>query len=175
MKAILMSVFFIVLTGCASHANYQAAKGSGYGYKDVRVSETEYRVEYKTANTNTNTKKAQDFALLRAAELTIEQGYDWFVVTKRETVNDREKTAPTPSLGSHQVVSRSCGLLACRTRVDNIPDMDTSAGDVDSESKASLEIHLGKGVRPVKEDAKAGSLETYDARETVDGLRAKLK
>lgn len=154
MKTIYLLTGFIIaitLSACSSQPDYRKAEGSGYGYQETKVSETDYRVSFKARGSDST--KAMDYALLRAAEITIEQGYDWFVVTHRETLIDRERVEPNNSLSytnSRDVVTR-CGLISCTTR--EYPSSSMSAGihiggNESSEIQSILVIRIGKGTRP---------------------------
>ena len=83
--------FFALLTlivaGCATAygPRYQAASGPGdIGYFDTRLDENRYRIQYRTDYADP--ALAQDFAMRRAAELTLNRGYDWFQVINRNNI-----------------------------------------------------------------------------------------
>ncbi|HCS63520.1 MAG TPA: hypothetical protein DIW64_05205 [Cellvibrio sp.] len=151
MKVITSILFITVLSGCTSQQSaYRAAKGEGSGYKDVALAENHYRVQFKI--NGPARKAAQKYALVRASELTIAQGYDWFVVENRtlRTLNEPDLFESTPS----PIATRNCGLLGCRTQTQ----LPAQPMDVpDTETFATMEIRMGRGVRPEKE--------SYDARE----------
>lgn len=156
-----------VISGCSSQpqAVYKPAKNSGFGYKETLLGPNNYRVEFKSSG---SAKKAQDNALLRAAELTTEQGYDWFVVTKRELDANSERKSIGPDFNSRQAVERNCGLLGCNTRVQSMPEFDMGVDENPfSEVNVILEINFGKGIRPSTKN-------TYDAIETKEKLSAKI-
>ena len=160
----LLWLTLAILSSCANQSAYQPAKANGVGYKDTALDATTYRVEYNTRSGSLH--KAQDLALLRAAEITAEQGYDWFILTKRETKNNREKIAPAPLLSNREIVTRHCGLLACRTSRQTLPEMDAGPSeDETSEVTVILEINLGRGIRP-KENS-------YEASEIIETLHKK--
>lgn len=176
MKKIILYLMAIIvvpllLSGCASQSPtnnsvYKPAKNSGFGYKETLLASNTYRVEFKSAG---STKAAQNYALLRAAELTNEQGYDWFVVTKHDVDSASEKKSFGPDLSSRQpLIERNCGLLGCtNTRVQTLPDIDAGVDENPfPEVKVILEINFGKGVRPSTKN-------TYDAIETIEKLRVK--
>ena len=86
---IKLSMILVVLfmAGCASQPDYREATQGGFGYTESQMSETQYRVHFKAKGSDK--AKAMDYAMLRAAELTLLKGYDWFVVTDRETMVDK--------------------------------------------------------------------------------------
>eukprot|EP01093_Parvamoeba_rugata_P011593 TRINITY_DN31_c0_g2_i4.p1 TRINITY_DN31_c0_g2~~TRINITY_DN31_c0_g2_i4.p1 ORF type:complete len:117 (+),score=25.58 TRINITY_DN31_c0_g2_i4:127-477(+) len=110
-----------------------------------------------------------DYAMYRAAELTLLKGYDWFVVTERETLVDKERVEASPQMGFSQRYSRvtECGMLTCRTT--NYPSTQLSTGvyvggSEKSEIESVLSIEMGKGPRPT-------SATSFDARELSDNLK----
>jgi hypothetical protein len=58
-----------------------AASRGDVGYHTTRLDENRYRVEYRTDRSDPGL--AQDFAFRRAAEMTLDQRYDWFQVIAR--------------------------------------------------------------------------------------------
>ncbi len=70
--------------GCASAygPRYERADSRGdFGYTDVRLDENRYRIEYRADHADSGL--AQDFAMRRAAELTLARNYEWFQVINR--------------------------------------------------------------------------------------------
>lgn len=171
----LLVFIAVAVSSCASqspanNSAYKPAKNSGFGYKETLLGPNNYRVQFKSSG---STKKAQDFALLRAAELTTENGYDWFVVNKRDLDTDANKKSLGPDLNArHPTVERNCGLLGCTNTVTDGRALTWPDGDSDldetpfPEVKVILEITFGKGVRPSTKN-------TYDALETQEKLRTK--
>jgi len=73
-----------VLTACATSTPYQAAQGNGFGYADQRIEKDRYRVTFR-GNSSTARETVENFLLFRAAEITLEQGYDHFIVVENDT------------------------------------------------------------------------------------------
>lgn len=147
---IMFMLFIMLINGCASQSAYKAAKGDSSGYKEVALAANHYRVQFKM--NGLGRASAQKYALKRASELTIAQGYDWFVVEKRtvRTLNEADHFDAT----ARPVITRNCGLLGCNTRTQ----LPAQSVDIpNSETLVTLEIRMGHGVRPEKE--------SYDARE----------
>ena len=113
-RAILTGLVTLALSGCASSPDYRPAGHGASGYREQMLEANRYRIEYRTDTTEIG--KAQDYALLRAAELTLENGYPTFVIVSRSTdVAREERSAPEFGLEESVSYSRSCGLLSCRT------------------------------------------------------------
>lgn len=66
----------VALSGCAT--SYQSNGLTG-GYSDTQLAPDVFRVVF-CGNGYTEAERAQDFALLRAAELTLQQGFTCFAV-----------------------------------------------------------------------------------------------
>ncbi|MDN3637500.1 hypothetical protein QWY82_01645 [Simiduia curdlanivorans] len=162
------SLILLSLVGCASNSGYKAASGSGYGYTETEISENRYRIDYKDKSRRAS--QAKNYALLRAAELTLAQGYDWFVVVDRETQIEKSDDNISTSMTTGRTVTKSCGLLSCSTQ--SHPTTEYGVGMNSGTGKdfaiASLEVRLGKGVKPATGD-------TYDAREIKDSMGKKVK
>ena len=77
----LIAAAGLALSACASLAPYGAqVSPGGQGYAEQRIESNRFRVSYNGVGA---AGPVSDYALLRAAELTTSQGYDWFEVTQR--------------------------------------------------------------------------------------------
>lgn len=158
-----------LLTACATQSKYVPAEKRGaYGYTDTQLTERRYRITF-TGNSLTPKETVQDFMLLRAAEVTLENGYDWFRPVTRETErksSDGSNSSVGVGVGHSPRVYRRCGLLNC----DSVTTYDTNvSGSVSSGSSrdsysSSMEILLG--MEPMPED-----MEAYNAQELASTLR----
>jgi hypothetical protein len=77
----------LLLAGCASPTPYQPATGYGYnraGYSDQRIEDNRYMVSF-AGNSLTSRETVERYLLFRAAELTVQQGYDSFILVDRST------------------------------------------------------------------------------------------
>ena len=77
------------LTACATPTPYQPLEGAASrqgGYENIRIADNRYRVSF-TGNSMTSRETVETYLLYRAAELTREQGYDWFEAVYRDTEN----------------------------------------------------------------------------------------
>lgn len=160
----------VLVAACATQTAYQPAPERGaYGHTTTKLTERRYRVTF-TGNSLTDKETVQDYMLLRAAEVTLENGYDWFRPVTRETERKSRDSGGSSvgvgvSRGSPRVYRR-CGLLSC----DTVTTYDTrvsgavSSGGTRDSYSASIEIVLGKD--PMPDDT-----ETYDAEELAATLR----
>ncbi len=73
----------MVLSGCATVTPYQPAE-RGYGYAEQRIEKNRFRVSF-TGNSETPKRTVQTYLLYRAAELTLQSGYDYFIFAADST------------------------------------------------------------------------------------------
>lgn len=155
-----------VLASCVSQPEYRAADGRGYGYTEQQLSQDQYRINFKARGDDTG--RAMDYAMLRASELALEKGYDWFDVASRETLVDRERTGSGVSsgLGVTYTTVQDCGLIGCRTyqRPSRSYHTGMHLGDERREVEVIMQVRMGNGMRP-------GGENSYDAREVHDNLK----
>ena len=85
------------LAACATSTPYQPADRGGYGFSDQRIEETKYRITFR-GNSSTSRETVENSLLYRAAELTVESGFDYFVVSEQDTeANKRYSSSPSPA------------------------------------------------------------------------------
>lgn len=77
----------IALAGCETATPYQPlthnAEASG-GYTDLQIEPNRWRVTF-SGNDLTSRETVERYLLFRAAQLTVDQGFDWFTTTERNT------------------------------------------------------------------------------------------
>ena len=145
------------LTACASLAPYgpQAGPG-GQGFSEQRIERDRYRVSYNGVGAP---GPVADRALLRAAQLTSQQGYDWFEVTQRY-IDGRPDSAGgvRPSVSVGYGSSSYGGWRASGTGIG--VGLNISGP---SPTSTVLEVRLGRGPTPDR-------AEVYDADEVERNL-----
>ncbi len=167
----LVVAYLFLLQACASYSPYQPANKNGFGYSHSQLSETQYRIDFKARDIEQG--KALDYAMLRAAELTIEKGYDWYEVVDKQSDILHKHVSPNAGFNVTQSrsIERNCGLLGCTTRMSEPHSSVTIGAGVGERDRGIvtvlLEIKMGKGVRP---DAD----KVYSASALVTNLRPKL-
>ena len=86
-----------LVAACATETTYRPATGSGFyrtGYTDTQIEPNRFRVTFG-GNSVTDRDTVERYLLFRAAQLTLENGYDYFVMADRDT--DRQsRTYTTP-------------------------------------------------------------------------------
>ncbi len=150
------------LSACASLAPYSAQTGpNGQGYSEQRIESNRFRVTYNGVGAP---GPVADYALLRAAELTTAEGYDWFEVTQRWTDGRPDSAGGMrPSVG----VSYGSGRYSSPYGRYSSSGVGLGVGlnfTGPSATSTSLEVIMGRGQRPDRPEA-------YDARGVRDALR----
>ncbi|MCA8902353.1 MAG: hypothetical protein KDA53_14015 [Hyphomonas sp.] len=150
----------MLVAACASTAPYgPATKSGGMGYDVQQIETGRYRVSY----TDKDAAKARDRALLRAAEVTMEAGQDWFEITNSYT----EDLSSGRGGGSSITIGGGTGSYGRSSSVGvgvgiGIPLGGGSNGGPFTEV---LEIRTGAGEKPDSPNA-------YDARSVDINLRS---
>ncbi|HEY1223678.1 MAG TPA: hypothetical protein VGE54_00505 [Brevundimonas sp.] len=156
-RHLLIATAALSLAACASLAPYGPATGpNGQGYTEQRIEANRYRVTYQGVG---DARPVSDLAFRRAAELTLEQGYDWFEVTQR-FVDGRPDSAggvrPSVSVGygsgSYGGYRASGGGIGVGLNFSG-----------PSPTATALEIVMGRGQKPDRTSA-------YDARSVRQSL-----
>ena len=155
----------LALTACASLAPYGPQMGpGGQGYVEQRIESNRYRVTYNGVGAP---GPVADYALLRAAELTTAQGYDWFEVTQR-WIDGR----PDSAGGLRPSVGVGYGSSSYGGRYGEYRSSGVGVGvglnfSGPSPTSTTLEVVMGNGETPDRPNA-------YDARGVQDSLRPRL-
>jgi hypothetical protein len=160
MRIFLSALALLALTACATTpAAYGPATGSTrYGYSETQIEKDRYRVTYRD---NTGAPRADDLSLLRAAELTLQNGYDWFVVTQRglQETGGYGRSGPDVSVGvgGSNYGGHSYGGVGLGIGY-------TFGGGGSQAASATIEIRMGKGPMP-------NGADVYDARDVEKNVR----
>jgi len=155
MRKALLAIVLVSLAACATPYGKYGALG---GYTDSRIDENTFTISVDT-NGFTSQQTTSMHAMYRAAELTVENGFDFFVIAN--TANDSKSmamTMPTSSTSTTTVSRYGSGAMARTT---------TNYGPVTTMPVAfpnsTLVIKSFKGTKPDQGDA-------YDAREVMTYL-----
>lgn len=167
--AAVLAVATLALSACATATPYgPAGQGTRYGYSEQRVDADRFRVSF-AGNSVTSREQVEMSLLLRAAELTVESGHDWFATVNRATDRDVRYQAVrdpfyydrySPFWGPSWRYYRR-GLWSPWAYDPFGPDMDYREID---RFEATAEIVMGRGRKP------ADDPNAFDAREVIDNL-----
>lgn len=147
---ILAAVAALTLTACETPQPtiYQPVSAQGVGFSEMRIEPGRYRVTFR-AGAGAPPMQAQDFALRRAADLAVADGFDWFRVYGRD-MGFVGGNGPRIGLG---VGGASFGRgSAVGGSVGTGFNLGGGPAPV-----ATLEVVMGKGAKP-------GGPDVYDAR-----------
>lgn len=165
---ILIIATMLTLGACASTPDYVAADSAGdYGHYTRKISDDRYRVNYN-GRRSTDLQDARDYAMLRAAELTLNKGYDWFQIIDRETsTTESRESQPQFGFGVQEArhYETRCGLVSCTTysRPSRYSSLQISNHRPETRHSHSIEIVMGKGKVPENGNY-------YDARAVAESI-----
>jgi hypothetical protein len=164
MRILIAAFALAALAACASTLTYgPAAEAGASGYSETQIESNRYFVTYR-ARGGAEASQLHDYALLRAAELTLQQGGEWFWVDRRALDSSDGGARSGPSIGvgvgGGSWGGRGGGGVSVGV---NFP----LGGGGQRAGAATLEVRIGQGAKP--DDANA-----YNARETAAALRARL-
>src|SRR5690606_23887972 len=100
-RILLSALAALALTACATApTRYQPATGpAAVGYSEFRLEPGRYRITFR-GGPGAPPQQVADYALLRAAELALAEGYDWFRVADRIVRQEGGGSGPRISLGA---------------------------------------------------------------------------
>lgn len=172
------------LAACATPTPYQPnirGQATSGGYSEVRIEEDRFRVTF-SGNSLTERERVEGYLLFRAAELTVQQGYDWFTIVDRHTDRDaRTYVDPDPFYRPWYGPSymywrphwRYWGPGYGWRTWDPFWGDPFWADRIDVRTverfEATAEIVMGRGAKPA-DDARA-----FDARAVIENLRPRIQ
>ena len=159
-RSAVIGALLAFTTGCATPTPYQpvsSAHPARGGYTDRKLADDRYEVTF-AGNMLTTRQRVEDYLLFRAAELTLEHGYDWFQVIDHEMDREiRREIRPDPFYRPPYGTWRP--YWRYRTMGMAWMDWDPYLGDpfftqeVEVSTlerfEATAEIRLGRGALPV--------------------------
>lgn len=163
-RNLLFAVAAALLSACATAPPpYQpAASATAAGYSETAIESNRYFVTYRAPGA-AEAAILQDYALLRAAELTLANGREWFWVDRRTL--DEQRSGGGPSVGVGVGGGSWGGRSGASVGVGvNFP---IGGGGGPRARSATLEVRFGEGPKPDDPNA-------YDARAVSSNLRARL-
>lgn len=87
----LLILTIMLISGCAT--GYHKVGFTG-GYSEMKIQDDIFKVEFR-GNAKTSMARAEDFALLRCAEVTLENGYRHFIIVdEKSTLTIGSYTTP---------------------------------------------------------------------------------
>ena len=160
MRRILLSVASALALGaCATTPTVYgpAATPTAAGYSEMRIQSDRYRVTFR-GGSGAGPARVRDMALLRAADVTLREGYDWF------RIEDRYGEAVGGGGGSSVSIGGGSSSYGRSSAVGVGGGITIPLGGGPRLAE-TLEIALGKGPLPPGGEA-------YDARQVRQSLGA---
>lgn len=84
MRTLALVVVAGLLAACATPTAYQPSENRGYGFQEQAIEDNRVRITFR-GNTLTDRETVETYLLYRAAEVTLQNGKDYFVVSNRDT------------------------------------------------------------------------------------------
>lgn len=144
----------LALAGCTAPTPYTAAADGGFGYSETRLEANRYRVTF-TGNFDTPRETVQNYLLYRAAELTVENEGDFFVIA------DQSLERSTRYIGT---ASPRFGAFGYRHGTYFGTGFSTVDARPIDEYAAFADILIEQGERP------PATANAYDARQILASL-----
>lgn len=143
MKKICLGILLFCMYGCGSAPEVVQTNGT---FSESQITENRYRIGFN-GNANASSDEVKDMALLRAAEVTLRNDYDWFRVVNQETEqNTTATTQGTTAVDTPRQVTRECGPLGCTTTVTpGYTGVDVVTVREVDHYNTSIEIVMGDG------------------------------
>ncbi|MFT3998125.1 MAG: hypothetical protein QM667_12030 [Asticcacaulis sp.] len=170
LTAAALGLSMTLLAACTTPTPYQPVTGNpssslSRGYSDQRIEANRYRLKF-SGNSVTSRETVEDYLLYRSAELTLENGYDWFTMVGRATKEDRNTstTYRDPFSGPY------FGGFYWRYYRSGWGSWGSWQEDQTTfyRYEATAEVVFGKGAKP------ADDPNAYDAREVKQNLEARI-
>ncbi len=161
MRILFAAAWLTLLAACATAVGtaYAPADSKGYGYTDVRVESDRYRITF-AGDGATPPDAVEDMALLRAADLALANGYDWFRVTGR-SMDAQEKGGVGLGMGL------GTGSYGRRSSVGVGVGGDLGTIGAKKFYTTRIEVLMGKGEKPEGDGV-------FDARSVSESVRARI-
>lgn len=155
---LLAVVFALAASACATLTPYQPLSG-GYGYSEQKLEAGRYRIAFAGSDA-TPKQTVENYLLYRAAELTLQNGGDYFLMSNSAL---QAVGGNGPSVGIGLGGFRFCGSGGLGIGVG------TSTGGERVAYRADAEIQVRSGAKPDN----AG--DAYDARELEANLEPLIR
>lgn len=158
MRHVTIAAFLLtLLAACAQPTPYQRA-ANGFGFSEQRIEDNRYRIVF-SGNNVTPKQVVEDYMLFRAAEITLANGYEYFVIADRNVDKSTQYYATFTDTGIPYYDRRFYPYYYD-------PPFQTYSGTYRPIERftASANVLLYRGRKP------AGNAEAYDAREVEKQL-----
>lgn len=159
-RLLVIAALSAALAGCATTPTvFAPATGpQAVGFSDLKIEPGRYRVTFR-GGSGAPMAQVSDYALLRAADLTLADGYDWFRVVDRIVMESAGAGGPQVSFGA----AGGSGSHSSNVGLGVGTTFNLGGGAALSQT---LEILMGRGAKP-------SDGEVYDARQVRQTVGAR--
>jgi hypothetical protein len=165
MRRVIAMAAAALLAACATATLYQPAHKGGFGFSETRIESNRYTLSF-SGNSLTERDEVEAYLLYRAAELTVQGGFDHFIVTTR-AVDPNRKIYATPRTAFAPFYAYYSPRWGWRPWYDPFWT-DQTISEV-TRYTANAEIVMVKGPKP------AANPSAFDARDVLANLQAKVR
>jgi hypothetical protein len=166
-RLVLVSSVMLALVGCAAVPTPYQPLAKGQGYAEQKLESNRYRVSF-VGNEDTPRSTAENYAMYRAAELTLFNGFDYFVVA-----DQAGSPAPGKEGGLRPTVGIGFGFgsFGSHTGISVGVGSEVGGGSRSDPDRylSQLDILVFKGQRP------ADNPQAFDAREVKANLEGQIQ
>jgi predicted small lipoprotein YifL len=161
-RTLIGALALATLAACATTPpTYGPAPSSNAaGYSETQIESNRYFVTYRAPGA-TEASTLEDYALRRAAELTLQNGREWFWVDRRSVDDEAPRGGPSVGVGVGGGSWGGSGGVGASVGF-NFP----LGGGGQRARAATLEVRFGEGPKPDQANA-------YDARAVLGNISAR--
>ncbi|MFC7291673.1 CC0125/CC1285 family lipoprotein [Hirschia litorea] len=165
----ILTTTSLVLAACASQPAYRPSSSyNGAGYSEQIIETNRYQVSFRGSSL-TPRDDVETYLLLRSAELTLQNGYDYFVIAERDT---ESKSRLYPSAFGRHPSRYGFGYSYFHPRAGWYgaydPFWDGPNYNEVTKYEATAEILMYKGEKPQDE------VRAFDAQDVVNNVGPKV-
>jgi hypothetical protein len=146
--------------GTTGPTPYQPGMGAERGYSESRIENDRYRISFK-GNSMTGRETVENYMLFRAAELTLQNGFDHFTIVNRDTDRERRTYSSGGYMGTYMSYTYFVPRVGWIAAYE--PYWTPRRYSEATRYEAYAEILLGRG-------AKGQDPNTFDARQVTQNL-----
>ncbi|MEO1150051.1 MAG: hypothetical protein AAFW83_03585 [Pseudomonadota bacterium] len=162
-RQLVLSLFAATaLAACSTITPYQAADGGRYGYSEQQIESNKFRIVF-SGNTLTDLSTVENYVLLRAAELTLATGDDYFITLGASTDVDR-------SFRSNGTVFGGAGFGRPGFFYGGFGGFGGGFGNTATTTRERQAYTIGTIIETFKGTKPAGVGTAYDARSVVSNI-----
>ncbi len=156
-SGLLISSLGLALAACATATPYQPIH-DGQGYAEQRIESNRYKVRF-SGNSLTPRQTVENYLLYRSAEVTLQNGFDYFVLADSNTESETRYS---------QTFSGGFGSYFWRPYYGSGIGLSSGTAIPRTEYEAQANILVFKGAKP------ATDVKAFDAREVKSNLEATI-